>query len=109
MSENESGKNVLQEIERKVVITPEDCAGAADFWTQFEVPMIPELKEAFEAFSKNPSVENQDKVKLAVCKAVGYTDHEAFKDEMFKEIVEECRSIVYDMEFDKNLENTLAD
>ena len=108
MSENENEKNALQEVSNKVVITAEDCAGAADFWTHFEVPMPAELKAAFEAFSKNPTIENQNEVKLQVTKAIGYTDHEAFKDEMFKDIVEECRNVVYDMTFDKDLESTLT-
>jgi hypothetical protein len=99
----ESENNALQEVSRKVVITPEDCSGAADFWSHFEVPMPAELKTAFERFTKEPNITNQDDVKLQVCKAIGYTDHDAFNDEMFKEIVEECRNVVYDMSFDKDL------
>lgn len=102
-------KNPVQEVSREVVITPEDCSGAAEFWTHFEVPMPPELKAAFENFNKNPTVENQDEIKLQVCKAIGYTDHEAFNDDMFKEIVDECRNVVYDMSFDKDLEKRLTD
>jgi len=105
--EHEVSENALQENIRKVVVTPEDCAGASEFWTHFDINMPAELKAAFEAFAKNPSVETQDEVKLQLCKAIGYTDHEAFKDEMFMEIVEECRSVVYDMSFDKQLETTL--
>lgn len=105
---SESENNALQEVSRKVVITPEDCSGAADFWTHFEVPMPMELRSAFEKFAKDPSINNQDDIKLQICKAIGYTDHDAFNDEMFKEIVEECRNVVYDMSFDKDLEKTLT-
>ena len=104
--ENES--NPLQEVSNKVVITPEDCSGAAEFWVHFEVPMLEGLKLAFEKFAKDPSFENQNEIKLQVCKAIGYTEHDAFNDEMFKEIVEECRNVVYDMSFDKDLESSLA-
>ena len=100
--------NPLQEVSKNVAITPEDCAGAADFWTHFEVPMPPELKEAFAKFSKEPTYANQQEVKHQVCKAIGYTEHEAFNDEMFKEIVEECRNVTYDMGFDTALESTLG-
>lgn len=103
----ESTNNALQEVSRTVAITPEDCSGAADFWTHFEVPMPAALKEAFEKFAKDPNFENQCEVKLQVCKAIGYTEHEAFSDEMFKEIVEECRNVTYDMGFDEALEKTL--
>jgi hypothetical protein len=107
-AKKESEVNALQEVSKTVAITPEDCSGAADFWTHFEVPMLPELKEAFERFSKDPTWENQQVIKLQVCKAIGYTDHEAFKDEMFTEIVEECRNVTYNMGFDSALESTLG-
>lgn len=100
-------KNVLQEVVKKVAINVEDCTGAAEFWKHFNVDMIPELKVAFEKFATDPSFENQQEIKLAVCKAIGYTEHEAFRDEMFKEIVEECKGVVYDLSFDKSLEATL--
>ena len=45
--------NALQEVQRKVVISAEDCAGASDFWQHFEVPMPVELRAAFDAFIKN--------------------------------------------------------
>ncbi len=109
VKEQEATTNPLQEVSKTVAITPEDCSGAADFWTHFEVPMPPELKEAFAAFSKDPSYANQQIVKHQVCKAIGYTEHEAFTDEMFKEIVEECRNVTYEMGFDDALENTLGD
>ena len=104
----ESENNALQEVSKTVVITPEDCSGGADFWTHFEVLMPVELKEAFDRFAKDPSFDNQCSVKLQICKAIGYTEHEAFQDEMFKEIVEECRNITYDMGFDSALESTLG-
>ena len=109
MSENSEKKNVLQEVTREVVITAEDVAGAAEFWTQFEVPMPPELKAAFENFTKNPCIETQDEVKLQVTKAIAHTDHEAFKDEMFNEIREECSGVAYSELFNKELESELAE
>lgn len=106
---NENESNALQEVTRKVVITPEDVAGAAEFWPQFEVPMNPELKEAFERFCKEPTLANQDALKLELVKHVSTTQHEAFQDEMFKEIVEECSNVTYDMSFDKSLEGQLSE
>jgi hypothetical protein len=106
-TETDSDKNVLQEVVKKVAINVEDCTGAAEFWKHFNVDMHPELKVAFEKFASDPSFENQQEIKLAVCKAIGYTEHEAFRDEMFKEIVEECKGVVYDLSFDKSLEATL--
>jgi hypothetical protein len=110
MVNNDSNEsNALQEVSRKIVITPEDVQGAAEFWTHFEIPMPPELKEAFANFSANPTIENQDEIKLQISMAIGHTEHEAFQDEMFKEIVEECRDVNYEMAFDKRLEETLSE
>lgn len=108
VEKKEIESNPLQEVSKNIAITPEDCSGAADFWTHFEVPMPTGLKEAFAKFAADPSYVNQQEVKLQVCKAIGYTDHEAFSDEMFKEIVEECKNVTYDMGFDDALENTLG-
>ena len=108
MSQNENENNALQEVNRKVVITPEDVAGAAEFWPQFEVPLPPDLKLAFDRFCAEPTLANQDELKLQLTKAVATTDHDAFNDEMFKEIVEECRNVTYDMSFDKTLEEQLT-
>lgn len=107
MSENTSNK--LQEVERKVTITPEDVAGAAEFWTHFEIPMPQALADAIEAFKNNPTVETQDNLKLQVTTAIGHTKHEAFEDEMFKEIVQECKDVAYGMTFERELEATLTE
>lgn len=107
MSKNND--NVLKETSREVVITPEDCIGTAQFWSEFDIPMPPALKSAFDNFIKDPTLENQDEVKLQICKAIGYTDHEAFKDDIFKEIIPECRNEAYNMSFDKDLEKYLGE
>jgi hypothetical protein len=100
--------NPLQEVRPKVTITPEDVAGAAEFWKYFSIEMPPELEAAFDTFSKEPSIENQRDVRRQICKAIYESDHEAFKDEMFKEVVLECRAVAYDMSFDDTLIETLT-
>lgn len=107
MSEN---KNIdgLVEKDNKVVISPEDCNAALDFWRHFDIPIAAGLQTAMDTFAADPSFENQEKVKLEVCRAISETDHEAFKDEMFKRIVEECAGVTFDMQFDKDLQGTLT-
>ena len=87
MSENQEN-NALQEVSRKVVITPEDCQGAAEFWTHFEVPMPEELKLAFDTFAADPTFENQDKIRLTIARAIAYTPHDAFRDHDLGHIAE---------------------
>lgn len=107
MSEENNG-GALVEKDTKVVISPEDCNAALDFWRHFDIPIAPALQGAFDTFSKEPTFENQEKVKLEVCRAISTTDHEAFKDEMFKKIAEECGGVTFDMQFDKDFESTVA-
>lgn len=96
------------EKEKKVVISPEDCNAALDFWRHFNIPIPTELQAALDAFAADSSYENQDRVKLEVCKAISTTDHEAFKDEMFSKIVEECAGVTFEMQFDKDFEEEVS-
>lgn len=108
MSEQKALADAVEEKVKKVVISPEDVNAALDFWRHFNIPITPGMEEAFSTFSKDPTFENQDRVKLAVCKAISQTDHEAFKDEMFSKIVEECSGVTFDMEFNKDFEETVT-
>lgn len=94
--------------EKKVVVTPDDAKAAFEFWHQFNVEPMPGLKEAFEKFQNDPTYENQQHLKLMVCKAIATTDHECFKDETFQKVAEECGEVAYDMEFDRNFEEVVA-
>lgn len=97
------------EKEKKVVISPEDCNAALDFWRHFNIPIPSNLQTAFDTFAADASFENQERVKLEVCKAISETDHEAFKDEMFKKIVEECSGVSFEMQFDKDFEQEVTE
>jgi hypothetical protein len=108
MSEQSTEVKATDEKENKVVVSAEDCSAALDFWKHFNIPLPTSLEKAVEAFSKDPSFLNQEAVKLELCKAISTTDHEAFRDEMFSKIVEECGGVAYDMTFDRELDETLA-
>lgn len=94
--------------EKKVVISPEDCNAALDFWRHFNIPISADLQGALDKFAADPSFENQEKVKFEVVRSIATTDHEAFKDEMFKKIVEECEGLTFEMQFDKDLEDEVT-
>jgi hypothetical protein len=103
--------DVQKDLEKatEVVITADDCNAALDFWRHFNIPIPAMLETAMSAFSADPSYANQEEVKMQVCKAIADSQHEAFKDDMFSKIVEECKTISFDMSFDKDLEATLAE
>lgn len=94
---------------KEVVITPEDAAAAFEFWDHYQIPKIPELEESLNAFKANPTFENQTKILLAVTKAIGFTEHDAFKDELFAKIVPECRAKFADLAFDEEIRGMLTE
>lgn len=108
MSDQTQGTPTAAEKEQKVVISPEDCNAALDFWRHFNIPIPADFQAALDAFAADPSFTNQERVKLEVCRAISTTDHEAFKDEMFAKIVEECAGVTFEMQFDKDFEAEVA-
>jgi hypothetical protein len=94
---------------KKPVIAFGDCQAAIDFFSHFEIPLPSDLNLALENFRSAETLENQEELKFQLCKAIATIDHEAFKDEMFEKIVAECKNVVYEMQFDKDLETTLTD
>lgn len=102
---SEQDENVAN---KQVVISPEDCNAALDFWRHFNIPISPEFQSAMDAFSKEPTFENQEKVKLEITKVISTSQHEAFKDEMFEKIVSECQGVNFDMQFDKDFEEEVS-
>jgi hypothetical protein len=92
----------------KVLVSSAEVEAALEFWKHFEVPVDPVMLDAFTKFCSDPSVENQRTMKIEVCRAISSSEHDAFKDEMMSKIIDECKSVYYDAQFDKDLEETLS-
>jgi len=67
------------------------------------------MVEAIEKFSTEPTLQNQDALKLEICRAISETDHEAFRDPTFQQIVQECAEVTFEMQFDKDVEKILSE
>lgn len=104
---SESSQNT-QEEKNKVVISPEDCNAALDFWRHFNIPIPADLQSAMDNFAASQTFDAQQRVKLEIAKAISTSEHEAFRDEMFKKIVEECEGVSYEMQFDKDFEEEVT-
>ena len=102
-------KDSTLEPVKQIVITPEDCEAAFEFWDHFQIPKIPELDTALAAFKTDPSYENQQKILMAVTKAIAFTDHDAFKDEIFTNILPECRNTFNNLAFDEEMKKILSE
>jgi hypothetical protein len=105
---SEKQDDILGQEDKTILVSAEDCNAALDFWRHFNIEIPSALQDAVTSFEKDATFENQQKVKLEFCKAIAETDHEAFKDEMFSKIREECADTTFNMQFDKDLESTLS-
>jgi hypothetical protein len=106
MSEN---KEQSVDPAKQVVVSPEDCAAAFEFWDHFNIPRIPELDIALKQFTAEPTFENQQRILMAVTKAIAFTDHEAFKDEIFTKILPECKAQFANLAFDEEMKGLLTE
>lgn len=97
-----------QTTSKMVTVTPEDAAGALDFWHYFNIPIPEPMQKAFDNFIRDPSYENVQELKLQVTTAIATSDHDAFKDEIFTRIRKECADVSYNMVFDKQMSNILS-
>lgn len=104
MSKTEQDENL---VNQQVVISADDCNAALDFWRHFNIPISSGLQEAMDSFAKEPTFENQQKIKLEITSAIINSEHDAFKDDMFQKIVAECSGVNFDMQFDKDFEETV--
>lgn len=93
--------------QKKVAINAGDCEECEKFFQYFNVPMPEELKNALEAFKSDPTVENQDKVKLNIAKTMIESEHEIFKDRIFEKLMPEIKesydAILFEKEFEDHL------
>ena len=107
--DQDNAKDTLGEVKPKLVIAPDDTKAALDFYKHFNIPMPEPLTKALAVFAADPTIENQRSVKYEICHAIVHVPHEAFRDEMFKKIGEECSAVVYDMKFDEDITQTLGE
>lgn len=98
----------INEQNEVVAISKEDIGNVRNFFSLFEIPMPDRLKEALERFEKEETVYNQNQVRIALCEAMVTSNHEAFKDQLFSPAVDNSTKILYESNFDKDLEDTLT-
>ena len=103
--ENKMKEKVRTHRISEVVITPEDVKAAFEFFGQFNVPVTDEVREAFAKFQANPTVENQNDLKFMLTKVVSTTNHEAFTDESFAKVRNQCVNVSYEMGFERDFDN----
>lgn len=96
------------EVKNKVTISNEDCANVIKYASHFKVPLSPELESALAKFTQNNSFENQLEIKLEMCKWMLSSNHESFQDSLWDAPKKAAESVVFNLQFDKDLKETLS-
>lgn len=97
------------DVKNKVAITPDDCQNIRNYCTHFGVELPASLEVALKNFEGNVCFENQNDVKLELCKWMLESQHESFKDSMWEAPKKAAEEIVFDLQFDKDVNETLND
>ena len=97
------------EIQTEVVINADDCENVRKYCQNFQIDIPAELEDALTAFENEKSFENQQNVKLELCKWMLTSTHETYQDEMWDTPKKSAEKILYNLQFDKDLNDTLKD
>jgi hypothetical protein len=98
-----------EEPKDKVTITNEDCLNVYKYCDHFKVPMSESFKKALQRFEKDNTYKNQLDIKLEMCKWILSSDHENFKDSLWEAPKKSAESLVFNLQFDKDLNDELTD
>ena len=96
------------DIKNKVTISNEDCTNVLKYASHFKVPLSSTLEAALNKFASDNSFENQLEVKLEMCKWMLSSDHESFTDSLWDAPKKAAESVVFDLQFDKDLREELT-
>jgi len=97
----------FEEVKNQIVISVDDCRNVREYGKHFGVPIPEELEEALEKFINEQTFENQQDVKLEMCKWMLNSEHESFQDELWSEPKELAKEATFNLQFDKDVQDTL--
>ena len=105
---SKENEKVTDEVKNKIAISAEDCANVKKYCNHFGVPITEGLDKALDEFSKNPTFQNQQEVKLEICKWILEGNHESFKDSLWDAPKKASEEVVFDLQFDRDLREELT-
>jgi hypothetical protein len=110
MIEKKSKSDVSMDLEDKnqVVITPDDVSECAKFFEFFDIPITPNLQQAFNTFRADPTYYNQCELKYYLAEAVATSPHKIFDDEVFAQVRPETRDCYSELSFEREMERQLT-
>jgi len=101
--------NVTDDVVNKIAISNDDCDNVRKYCGHFGVDSSEGLEAALAGFIKDNSFENQQEVKLEICKWILDSAHASFKDSLWDAPKKAAEEVVFDLQFDKDLKDTLSE
>ena len=94
--------------EKEKVISNNDCKYIKNFFSIFSLDVPEDLQKAISSFEKEETLENQLKIKTELARFYLESKDPFIKDEFWDECRDNCQSILYFKEFDKQLGESLT-
>jgi hypothetical protein len=74
----------MTELLNKVVINKDDCDNVRNYAKYFEIDFPDSLEQSLVTFESDMTYENQQQVKLEICKWLVTSTHDSFKDKLWE-------------------------
>ena len=94
---------------KEVAIEGEDAVNVLEFFKAFDAVAPQALVDAAHAFKESPTPQTQNQFRVELCRALMEGKEPVFQDEVFKLINQNTSQVVYHHEFNRQLEETLAE
>ena len=99
--------NSHEEVKNQIVISADDCQNVREYGKHFGVPIPQALEDALDAFVEAQTFENQQSVKLEMCKWMLTSEHESFQDKLWEEPKQLAEEATFNLQFDKDVQDAL--
>ncbi len=106
--------NKAQQELTEIVINKEDVDNIENFFKHFEIDLPDYLKEQFVTYRNTGesgvdySLENQQRLKEELCKALALSEHELLKDELFSSVISRCEDVYFHAQFKRDFEEEIT-
>ena len=97
------------EADKSITVSAEDCDNVRNYSLHFGVELTDDLKEVMNAFEKDTTYEKMIDFKRELCKWLVTCNHESFKDSLWEHPTEAAKDILFDLQFDKDVNEVLAE
>lgn len=97
---------------RLVVVNMDDIRNIEEFFTHFEIPMDAGLVAVSAKFRDDPTnftFEDQALLRTYVAKSIAASDHKLLTNDIFKDIVSNCKTAAFDGQFELDLQSMLTE